>query len=225
MAFEASDSYSITEAYKVQFERVQHLDRMALTTFIVIALLELVLFAGHIWIERLVGQSHETLAIGLLGLALAAGGANAIITNTMDYWVTFVLIAQLTKGLGLVQRGIFPVSLLAQAPVGGRNFILRLLGGFRGPFLIIYVILGWYSAFVMFGEWLALPLAFVLAILPSAGLAAGSALYCYGRLKHQMVALRRHDELVEASRNDVVTSHCDLAEALLQLDPPRLFHA
>jgi len=198
---------------------------MALVTFTVVTLLELVLYAAHVWIEGSVQQSHEVFGIGLLALALAAGGAHAVIANTDDYWITFVVIAQLTKGLGLVQRGIFPVSLLAQVPVSLGGFIRRLLGGFRGPFLIVYVILGWYGTFAMLGEWLALPLAFVLAILPPVSLAAASTLFSYERLKHQMVALRRHDELVEASRNNVVGSHCDLAEALLQLDPPRLFHA
>lgn len=225
MASEAQDSLSVIEAYKVQFERVRHLDHMALLTFVVIAALELSLFAAHVWIETSIHQGHETLGIGLLALALAAGGAHAIITNTGDYWITFVVIAQLTRGLGLVQRGIFPVSLLAHVPVGWGSFFRRLIGGFRGPFLIVYITLGWYSVFMMLGEWMVLPLAFVVAILAPVALATGSALFSYQRMEHQMVALRKHDELVEASRNNVVASHCDLAEALLQLDPPRLFHA
>ncbi|MBI4180558.1 MAG: hypothetical protein HY528_01360 [Chloroflexi bacterium] len=225
MASEGQDSYSITEAYKVQFERAHHLDRMALTTFTIVAVLSLALFAEHVLAERLAGQNHEALAIGLLSLALAVGGAHTIIANAGDYWVTFVLIGQFTRGLGLVQRGIFPASLLAQPPIGWWNYTSRLLGGFRGPLLVIYLTLGWYSGFIMFGEWLDLLPAFLWAMLVPLVLAAGSALFCYERMKHQMLALRRHEELIEASRDKIVDSHCDLAEALLWLDPPRLFHA
>lgn len=223
MESEAQELHPVVEAYKEQFGHAHHLDRMTLATFAIVAFLVVALtvivglgISEGVW---------RQFAVSLLAMVLAVAGTHMVIANAADYWVTFVVIAQMTRGLGLVQRGLFPASLLAQAPLGLTAFVLRLIGGFRGPLLLVYLALGWYSAFLAVSQWLDVPLSFGLALLPPFILAVTSAAFYYKRLRYQMVALKRHEELVAASRDDLVGSHCNLAEALLWLDPPRLLHA
>lgn len=223
MESEASDARAVVEAYREQFGRAHHLDYLVLFTsvFLVALLVVLLVISGLGIIE----DKWSQFIVTLVAMSLAASGAHMTIANTGDYLVTFVVIGLMTRGMGLVQRGLFPVSLLAQFPEGFSSFGRRLIGGFRGPFLVIYLVLGWGSSFLALNLWLESPLALSLAVLPPLVLGVLSTLFCYNRLRYQLTALRRHEELGVASMEELVGRHCDMAEALLWLDPPRLFHA
>lgn len=221
--FEAQYLGYLVQVYKEQLERVHHLDRMVLIVFAIIIPLIFALFALHGL--GIVKTEWGGLPVMLVALALAAAGAHVTIANASDYWITFYVVAQMTRGLQLVQRGLFPPSVLVGPPTRFWPFCYRLLGGFRGAFMLMYLSIGWLSLFLAMQQWLGASLKFGLAFLPAFILAFGSAIFCYQRVRARVVPLRRVEEIVEADRQELVNRHCDLAEALLRLDPPRTYFA
>ncbi|MBI2854892.1 MAG: hypothetical protein HYX87_08250 [Chloroflexi bacterium] len=223
MASEMLDSNAVETAYREQFRHLHHIDQLALYLFVLSGILSLafVLFTSIVTFDN---RLHEA-GVLILMLVISAGTMHALIVNVGDYWVTFIVIGLLTRGLGLVQRGVFPVSLLAQFPTGFFGFVRRLLGGYRGPLIVMAMASVWYSGFEGLSLWLGRSVAIGLAVIPALLLGAISATYSYRRLRRQMAALRAHEEVALASRDDLIARHCDLASALLCLDPPRLAHA
>ncbi|MBI2830432.1 MAG: hypothetical protein HYX81_04655 [Chloroflexi bacterium] len=224
MAYEGQDLSAVIEPYREHFQRAQHLDRLAVTIFAIIAALLLVnTVILHTVVES--GELVERFSITFLMVSLAVGGAHIMIVNAVDYQVTFVVIGQLTRGLGLVQRGLFPASLLAQVPTSFWSLVSRCLGGIRGPLLIVLMVFGWHSAFEAFSQFATGLFALGLGLLVPLILATASFEFSHRRFRRQLEALKRHQALADATRDELVDSHCNLADALLWLDPPRLSHA
>ncbi|MDO8472934.1 MAG: hypothetical protein Q7T05_03865 [Dehalococcoidia bacterium] len=220
---ESEDLRPMIEAYKEQFGRAKHLDWLAVTLFIVVAVLAIGLLL--LIIAGIVGDGWSERGALIVVLALTAGGTHAIVAISADRWITFAVISQMTRGLGLVSKGVFPPSLLTRTPADLCSFANRLAGGFQGSLLLLLLVLGSYAVFLVSRSWLGVPLAFGFAPLPPLIFSVISVAFSYNRLQHRLVSLRRYEELALAAKDDLVTNHCNLAEALLLLDPPRLAHA
>lgn len=207
--------------FREELAHVHHLEWIVVAVFTLIAV-----FTGTALVFHEITEAPgmgATVLLPLLAIALAAAGTHSLVTNTGDYWTSWVVATRALQAAGLVGegRGTFPESLVAYPPQGAVQVVRRLVQGSRGAFLALYLMLGWASSYAFLHHYLGeLASVAVSAIVP-VFFCIGSVIVTSGHLRHLFAALVQEGELASGTQEELAERHCSVADTLLLLDPPR----
>lgn len=213
------DNEGSLAVFRDELAHAHHLDWVAMAVFTLVSV-----FSGVVLVLSEVLKVQTTGEFALLPLfatALAAAGAHSLVTNAGDYWISCVVATRSLQAAGLVEKGVFPESLVAYPPQAAIQFARRLVLGARGAFLVLYLLLGWASSYSFFHQYLGLFPSIVAGAVVPMCFAISSTIVTSEHLRHLFTALVQEGELALGTQEDLAERHCSVADALVLLDPPR----
>lgn len=209
--------------FREELAHARHLDWIVVAVFTLIAVFTGMALVFH-EITKAPGMGNNVL-LPFWAIALAAAGTHSLVTNTADYWTSWVVATRALQAAGLVGegagRGTFPESLVAYPPQSAVQVVRRLVQGSRGAFLALYLMLGWASSYAFLHHYLGVLASVAVSAIVPVFFCIGSVIVTSGHLRHVFAALVREGELASSTQEELAERHCSVADTLQFLDPPR----
>jgi len=223
------DPANLLKLYQEQLKHLSHIEKTDDLALVFITFATLAIFVlFHIPFVK--EEPHDVIGLGVIAIILLGGAGIYGTTRRMTYRMQHVVIInRVGRALGAVQAGIIPASLGNETAGNLWDFGKRLFLGYRGPIIVFYSTAIWALVFSLFFEidfgTKSLPLAALtgLAIVAVANLT--SILSSWQQLKPEMLALKQEVELGTSTTKPLSEQHCDLADSMMRLRPPRLNEA
>lgn len=220
------ESGELLKIYREQFEHLRHLENSEYLHLIFIASISLAI-SIIVHFPFMKGDPHDVLGLGVIAIFLLGGPGIYGTTRRMTYRLRhLVIINHISRALGAVRAGVIPASFGSGTAGSLCDFAKRLILGYMGPTVVFYSVLIWavvVSLFVELGPGIkSLPLAALVGLAIVAFANFTSLLTSWSQLREEMVALKQEVELGTSTQKSLAEQHCDLADSMLRLRPPRL---
>ncbi len=216
----------LLKIYREQFEHLRHIENSdsAHLIFITSATLAILILLHVPFVK---GDSHDVLGLGIAAILLLGGPGIYGTTRRITYRIRhLVVINRLSRAMGAVKAGIIPASFGSDMPGDFWDFAKRLVLGYKGPSIVFYSVLIWAVVFSLFLEVgpavKSAPLAALVGLFIVAFANFTSLLTSWSQLRQEMIATKQEVELGSSTQKSLAEQHCDVADSMMRLRPPRL---
>lgn len=214
--------------YEEQFRHVRHLETADMLSFAILGLLSLGIFV--LMHRPLASEPHDALGLAVIAVLMLGGLGIHGTTRRMAYRLRHIaVINRAGVAMGAVRLGVIPASFGGDLPATLWGFWKKLILGYRGPAIVVYTVLIWATVFSSVHEMrLGAAPSFAAGVAGVAIAAVAnftSAWSSWSQMKQEMLTLKQEMELGSSTVKNLAEQHCDLADSLVRLRPPRLNEA